>query len=96
MRESRAALVAMRDVYVSHPAAPTVKNVPIDASAHARVNHFVNRRKVVVSEMFYNYLAETLYEQWRAPSGSSQAWQCPEKGTVSSAQAYFKKCVQKG
>ena len=44
----------MRDV--SHPAAPTVKNVPIDASEHARVNQFVNGRKVVVSEMFYNYL----------------------------------------
>ena len=55
MRESRAALVAMRDVYVSQPAAPTVKKT-FDASAHARVNHFVNRRKVVVSEMFYNYL----------------------------------------
>ena len=45
----------MRDVYVSHPAAPTVKTFPIDSSAHARVNH-VNRRRVVVSEMFYNYL----------------------------------------
>ena len=50
------ALVAMRDVYVSHPAAPTVKTVPIDVSAHARVNQFVNRRKFVVSEMFYSYL----------------------------------------
>ena len=49
-------LVAMRDVYVSHPAAPTVKTVPIDVSAHARVNQFVNRRKFVVSEMFYSYL----------------------------------------
>ena len=56
MRESDAGLVAMWDVYISHPAAPTVKNVPIDVSAHARVNHFVNRRKIVVSEMFYNYL----------------------------------------
>ena len=46
----------MRDVYVSHLAAPTVKNVPIDVSAHACVNHFVNQRKIVVSEMFYNYL----------------------------------------
>ena len=50
------ALVAMRDVYVSHPAALTVKPVPIDVSAHVRVNHFVNRRKFVASEMFYNYL----------------------------------------
>ena len=50
------ALVAMRDVYVSHPAAPTVKTVPIDVSAHARVNQFVNQRKFVVSEMFYSYL----------------------------------------
>ena len=49
-------LVAMRDVYVSHPAAPTDKTVPIDVSAHARVNQFVNRRKFVVSEMFYSYL----------------------------------------
>ena len=49
-------LVAMRDVYVSHPAAPTVKTVPIDFSAHARVNQFVNRRKFVVFEMFYSYL----------------------------------------
>ena len=39
------ALVAMRDVYVSHPAAPTVKIVPIDVSAHARINQFVDRRK---------------------------------------------------
>ena len=50
------ALVAMRDVYVSHPAAPTVKTVPIDVSAHARLNQLVNRRKFVVSEMFYSYL----------------------------------------
>ena len=50
------ALVAMRDVYVSNPAAPSVKTVPIDVSAHARVNQFVNRRKFVVSEMFYSYL----------------------------------------
>ena len=49
-------LIAMRDVYVSHPAAPTVKTVPIDVSAHARVNQFVNRRKFVVSEMSYSYL----------------------------------------
>ena len=56
MRESDTSLVAMRDVYVSHPAAPTVKTVPIDVSAHARVNYFVNRRKFVVSEMFYSYL----------------------------------------
>ena len=56
MRESDTTLVAMRDVYVSHLAATTVKNVPIDVSAHARVNHFVNRRKIVVSEMIYNYL----------------------------------------
>ena len=56
IRESDAALVAMRDVYVSHPAAPTVKTVPIDVSAHAHVNQFVNRRKFVVSEMFYGYL----------------------------------------
>ena len=56
MRESDAAVVAMRDVYVSHPTAPTVKNVPIDVSAHARVNQFVNRRNTVVSEMFYNYV----------------------------------------
>ena len=49
-------LVAMRDVYVSHPAAHTVKSVPIDVSAHARVNQFVNRRKFVVFEMFYSYL----------------------------------------
>ena len=46
----------MRDVYVSHPAAPTVKTGPIDVSALARVNQFVNRRKFVVSEMFYSYL----------------------------------------
>ena len=52
MRESDTTLVAMRDVYFSHPAAPTVKTVPIDVSAHARVN----RRKFVVSEMFYRYL----------------------------------------
>ena len=50
------ALVAMRDVYVSHSAAPTVKTVPIDVSSHARVNQFVNRRKCVVSELFYSYL----------------------------------------
>ena len=50
------ALLAMRDVYVSHPAAPTVKTVPIDVSAHARVNQFVNRRKFLVSEIFYSYL----------------------------------------
>ena len=50
MRESDTTLVAMRDVYFSHPAAP------IDVSAHARVNYFVNRRKFVVSEMFYSYL----------------------------------------
>ena len=56
MRESDTTLVAMRDVYFSHPAAPTVKTVPIDVSAHARVNYFVNRRKFVVSEMFYSYL----------------------------------------
>ena len=56
MRESDAGLVAMRDVYVSHPAAPTVKTIPIDVSAHVRVNQFVNRRKFVVSEMFYSYL----------------------------------------
>ena len=56
MRESDTSLVAMRDVYVSHPAAPTVKTVPIDVSAHARVNYFVNWRKFVVSEMFYSYL----------------------------------------
>ena len=41
MRESDTTLVAMRDVYFSHPAAPTVKTVPIDVSAHARVNYFV-------------------------------------------------------
>ena len=46
MRGWRMALVAMKDVYVSHPAAPTVKTFPIDASAHARVNHFANRRKI--------------------------------------------------
>ena len=56
MRESDTTLVAMRDVYFSHPAAPTVKTVPIDVSAHARVNYVVNRRKFVVSEMFYSYL----------------------------------------
>ena len=56
MRESDTSLVAMRDVYVSHPAAPTFKTVPIDVSAHARVNYFVNRRKFVVFEMFYSYL----------------------------------------
>ena len=56
MRESDTTLVAIRDVYFSHPAAPTVKTVPIDVSAHARVNYFVNRRKFVVSEMFYSYL----------------------------------------
>ena len=56
MRESDTSLVAMRDVHVSHPAAPTVKTVPIDVSAHARVNYFVNWRKFVVSEMFYSYL----------------------------------------
>ena len=56
MRESDTTLVAMWDVYFSHPAAPTVKTVPIDVSAHARVNYFVNRRKFVVSEMFYSYL----------------------------------------
>ena len=56
MRESDTTLVAMQDVYFSHPAAPTVKTVPIDVSAHARVNYFVNRRKFVVSEMFYSYL----------------------------------------
>ena len=39
MRESDTSLVAMWDVYVSHPAAPTVKTVPIDVSAHARVNY---------------------------------------------------------
>ena len=50
------ALVAMREVYVSHPAATTVNTVPINVSAHARVNQFVNRRKFVVSEMFYSYL----------------------------------------
>ena len=50
------ALVAMRDVYVSDPAAPTVKTVPIDVSAHARVNQFANRRKFVVSEIFHSYL----------------------------------------
>ena len=54
-------LVAMRDVYVSHPAAPTVKTVPIDVSAHARVNQFVNRRKTVVSEMFYNYMSSGVH-----------------------------------
>ena len=56
MRESDTALVATRDVYVSHPTAPTVKTVPIDVSAHACVNYFVNLRKFVVSEMFYSYL----------------------------------------
>ena len=56
MRESDTSLVDMRDVYVSPPAAPTLKTVPIDISAHARVNYFVNRRKFVVSEMFYSYL----------------------------------------
>ena len=33
-----------------------VKSVPIDVSAHARVNQLGNRRKCVVSEMFYSYL----------------------------------------
>ena len=49
MRESDAALVATRDVYVSHPAAPIVINGPVDISAHARVSHFINRQKVNIS-----------------------------------------------
>ena len=53
MRGSDEALVDIRGKIT---AAPTVINVLIDISAHARVSHFINRRKIAVIEMFYNYL----------------------------------------
>ena len=82
-------LVAMRDVYVSHPAAPTVKTVPIDVSAHARVNQFVNRRKFVVSEMFYSYLRHYMSSGVHHPAVAKHD-DVQGKGTLSSAEAYFK------
>ena len=46
MRESDTTLVAMRDVYFSHPAAPTVKTVPIDVSA---IKSFIESRNDTVT-----------------------------------------------
>ena len=86
------ALVAMRDVYVSHPAAPSVKTVPIDVSAHARINQFVNRRKFVVSDMFYSYLRHYISSGVHHPA---EAKHDDVQRKVRSA-AYLKRCVQKG
>ena len=95
------ALVAMRDVYVSHPAAPTVKTVPIDVSAHARVNQFVNRRKFVVSEMFYSYLIHYMSSGVHHPAVAKHDDVQSQRRVRSAAlqhtlKDYFKRCVQKG